>query len=68
MLDCARSVGCIPYSECFFVAVVQGTFLTKPFMWPVGMSLHLNADARFGEIYVEVADLETGACFIMLSG
>eukprot|EP01050_Picozoa_sp_SAG11_P027464 SAG11_NODE_6967_length_1217_cov_1.778175_2_plen_102_part_00 len=39
---------------------VQGTLLTKPFLWEVGKALFLNADARFGEIYAEVADAETG--------
>ena len=41
---------------------VQGTLLTKPFQWPRGKALFVNADARFGEIYMycEVTDVETG--------
>ena len=36
-----------------------GTIVTKPFHWR-GEDLYLNADARWGEIYAEIQDGETG--------
>ena len=36
-----------------------GTIVTKPFRWR-GEDLYLNADARWGEIYAEIQDAETG--------
>ena len=36
-----------------------GTLISKPFHWR-GEDLYLNADARWGEIYAEIQDAETG--------
>ncbi|HIG57370.1 MAG TPA: hypothetical protein EYG11_00545 [Candidatus Latescibacteria bacterium] len=36
-----------------------GTIISKPFHWR-GEDLYLNADARWGEIYAEIQDAETG--------
>ena len=49
-----------PEGFCSLEADVQGTLLTKPFQWPRGKALFVNADARFGEIYCEVTDVKTG--------
>ena len=40
-------------------AEMQGTVVTKPFVWPKGQRLWLNCDASWGEIYAEVVDVET---------
>jgi hypothetical protein len=42
-----------------FVAVdagVAGQVLTKPFMWTEGEDLYINADSKWGKIYVEIVD------------
>ena len=36
-----------------------GTVISKPFFWR-GEDLYLNADARWGEIYAEIQDAESG--------
>jgi hypothetical protein len=43
-----------PEGFCSLEAGVQGTFLTKPFLWPRGKALWLNCESHFGEIYCEV--------------
>ena len=40
-------------------AEMQGTLVTRPFVWPQGKRLMLNCDASWGEIYAEVVDVET---------
>jgi hypothetical protein len=40
-------------------AAMQGTLVTKSFIWPAGKDLYVNIDAEWGEVYVEVVDFET---------
>ena len=39
----------------------QGTLVSRPFVWPAGgqHALWLNVDAQWGEVFVEVVDVET---------
>ena len=38
-----------PEGFCSLEAGMQGTLLTKPFLWARGKALYLNCDARYGE-------------------
>jgi hypothetical protein len=47
-------------------ASMAGELITKPFLWPdrePAVSLFINADASWGEIYVELIDASTGRPF-----
>ena len=47
-------------------ASMAGELITKPFLWPdrePAVSLFINANASWGEIYVELIDASTGRPF-----